>query len=158
MRYVFVLFLILPLYLLAQKPDRKDVKEIFVQAFHALKTNDSIAFKNLFLPDTNEYVCTDIKEFVHFSSTYPCFHELQQHLISIPEDRMGPDKIHIMKLWPDEKLGKKKRNNDISEYEITGEFTTGKDGYKSIIFTCAYFRKKLYLLTSCGTGWIEPKK
>ena len=151
-RHFFILFLILTFDLFGQKPSKKDVKHIFDLTLNSLKTNDSVAFKNLFIPDTNDYCCSGVKEFYDYSMTYPCFKETQQHLKKILEKNSKPDRILIDKMVYVDTTSQPGRPKEITEYYVTAEFKLSRDNFRTITFSCAYYRKRLLFLPSCGNG------
>jgi hypothetical protein len=130
-----------------QKPSKKDVKNIFNQTINYLQTNDSVAFKNLFIPDTSTSVCQSVKDFYDITIIYYSFNELKKHLKHVLLNNIKLSKIDIEKIVYTDSIGNPPKPKKIIEYEITAEYYISETSSLGMSFPCAYYNKRLVFLS-----------
>jgi hypothetical protein len=156
MKHIFLIFLISAGFILpAQKPTKKEVKEILQLAVNALKTKDSLAFKDLFVPDTTVYTCDDIRLYQEINGVYFCFNELLEHLSEVLRNNVPIHSTKVEKAVFIDSVSKPGKPQKIVEYEIEAAFKMGEDYWRMISFPVIYYKKRLLFLGPCSYGSIE---
>jgi hypothetical protein len=153
MKHIFLILFVSAVSLLsAQKPAKRDVKDIFERALSALKAKDSLAFKDLFVPDTTIYTCEDIRRFQEINGVYFCYHELLEHLDEVLRNNIPIHSTRVEKAEYTDSVSVRGKPLKIVEYEIEAAFRMGQDSWRTIGFPVAYYKKRLLFLGPCSQG------
>lgn len=130
---------------------KKDAKNLYKLTYAALISNDSVSYKNLFLPDTSKIDCAS-KMYEDFI-IYPSFKEIKDHLKEVIDNNIKAREFEIFDYSHLDTLTNSKKPIYVKVYSLEIKFFLDKIRMRSLTFSMSYYKDKLVYLTPPSYGY-----
>lgn len=127
-----------------EKPLANDADVFVNKVFSVLKSNDSLAFKALFVKSTHMKVENEIAEMLENRMIFNNFYELKSHLVEEFKTDLKPGNIKMQV----NKLKDKKTKQKLYVYAIQASINNLQNVKKILDFNCVFENKNFVLLNA----------